>query len=97
MCVCVLVAQSCVLVAQSCPAFCDPMDCSLPGSSAHGISRQEYWTGYHSLLQGIFPTQELNPLEREEHILWNMNLALLERPYYLSSNLDTARSKTGCC
>ena len=35
----------CVLVAQSCPAFCDPMDCSLPGSSAQGISRQEYWTG----------------------------------------------------
>ena len=22
---------------QSCPAFCDPMDCSLPGSPAHGI------------------------------------------------------------
>ena len=26
-----------VLVAQSCPTFCDPMDCSLPGSSVHGI------------------------------------------------------------
>ena len=24
-------------VAQSCPAVCDPKDCSLPGSSAHGI------------------------------------------------------------
>ena len=24
-------------VAQSCPTFCDPMDCSLPGSSVHGI------------------------------------------------------------
>ena len=24
-------------VAQSCPALRDPMDCSLPGSSAHGI------------------------------------------------------------
>ena len=24
-------------VAQSCPTFCDPMDCSLPGFSAHGI------------------------------------------------------------
>ena len=22
---------------QSCPALCDPMDCSLPGSSVHGI------------------------------------------------------------
>ena len=25
------------LVAQLCPTFCDPIDCSLPGSSAHGI------------------------------------------------------------
>ena len=26
-------------VAQSCPTLSDPMDCSLPGSSAHGISQ----------------------------------------------------------
>ena len=26
------------LVAQSCPTFCDPMDCSLPGSSVQGDS-----------------------------------------------------------
>ena len=26
-----------VEVAQSCPTLCDPMDCSLPGSSVHGI------------------------------------------------------------
>ena len=25
------------LVARSCPTLCDPMDCSLPGSSVHGI------------------------------------------------------------
>ena len=24
-------------VAQSCPILCDPMDCSLPGSSIHGV------------------------------------------------------------
>ena len=24
-------------VGQSCPTLCDPMDCSLPGSSVHGI------------------------------------------------------------
>ena len=28
------------LVAKSCPTLCDPMDCSLPGSSVHGI----FWT-----------------------------------------------------
>ena len=27
----------CVLVAQSYLTLCDPMDCSLPGSSVHGI------------------------------------------------------------
>ena len=26
-------------VAQSCPTLSDPMDCSLPGSSVHGISQ----------------------------------------------------------
>ena len=33
-------------VAQLCPTLCDPMDCSLPGSSVHGFSRQEYWSGF---------------------------------------------------
>ena len=27
----------CVLVAQLCPTLCNPMDCSLPDSSVHGI------------------------------------------------------------
>ena len=33
LCVCVNVK---VLVAQSCLTLCDPMDCSLPGSSVQG-------------------------------------------------------------
>ena len=33
LCVCVLVTQ----VAQLCPALCDTINCSLPGSSVHGI------------------------------------------------------------
>ena len=31
-------------VAQSCPTLSDPMDCSLPGSSTMGFSKQEYWS-----------------------------------------------------
>ena len=31
--------------AQSFPTLSDPMDCSLPGYSVHGFSRQEYWSG----------------------------------------------------
>ena len=37
-------------VTQSCSTVCDPMDCSLPGSSIHGFSRQEDWFGV------IFPS-----------------------------------------
>ena len=37
------------------------MDGSPPGSSVHGILRQEYWSGLHSLLQEIIPTQGSNP------------------------------------
>ena len=49
------------LVAQ-CPNLCDPMDCSPPGSSVHEDSpSQNTGVGCHALLQGIFPTQGLNP------------------------------------
>ena len=38
-----------VLVAQLCPTLCDPMDCSLPGSSVHGIlqARILEWVAIH--------------------------------------------------
>ena len=48
-------------VAQSCPTLCDSMDCGPPGSSVHGDSPGEDTVGCHALLQGIFPTQGLNP------------------------------------
>ena len=51
-----------VLVDQLCSTLCDPMDCSLPSSSAHGILQASIleWVT-HSLLQGIFPTHGSNP------------------------------------
>ena len=44
-----------------CPAFCDPLDSSLPVSSVHGIfqARILAWVAIFSS-RGIFPTQELN-------------------------------------
>ena len=49
-----------VLVAQSRLTLCDPLDCSPPGSSDHGIlqARILEWV---AILQGIFPTRGLNP------------------------------------
>ena len=50
------------LVTQSCPTLCDPIDSSPPGSSVHGDSPgKNTGMGCHFLLQGIFPTQGLNP------------------------------------
>ena len=50
-------------VAQSCPTLCDsdPVNCSLPGSSIHGIfqARVLQWVAI-SFSRRIFPTQGLN-------------------------------------
>ena len=45
-------------VAQSCPTLCDPVDCSPPGSSVHGVlqARILEWTA-----SSFFPTQGSNP------------------------------------
>ena len=71
------------------------MDCSLPGSSVHGIFQAEYWSellfslpGYlPDLLQGIFLTQGLNP-----HLLnWQADSLLLSywgNPIYRHNYLN---------
>ena len=81
--------HSCVRakLLQSCQTLCNPMNCSLPGSSVRGIlqarirewvamtsSRPEYWSGSSSLLQGIFPTQGSNPgLRHCRQILYHLS------------------------
>ena len=49
-------------VVQSCPTLCNPMGCSLPGSSIHGIFQAKVleWVAI-SFSRKIFPTQGLNP------------------------------------
>ena len=50
------------LVTQSSPTLWDPMNHSPPGSSIHGDPPgKNTEMGCHALLQGIFPTQGLNP------------------------------------
>ena len=44
------------------PTLCSPLDCSPPGSSVHGDSPgKNIGMGCSALLQGMFPTQGLNP------------------------------------
>ena len=45
-----------------CLTLCNPLDCSPAGSSVHGdFLGKNTRVGCHVLLQGIFPTQGLNP------------------------------------
>ena len=72
-------------VAQSCPTLRDPMDCSLPGSSIHGISRQEYWSrlpfpspGNTAQSGGEMTTSELDRGRDVSALLWSsLSLAVI--------------------
>ena len=55
--------------AQSCPTICNTMDCSLPGSSAHRISRQEYWSGFLFPPPGDTLDPEIEPVSLVSSIL----------------------------
>ena len=62
-----------VLVTQLYLTLCDPMDCSPPGSSAHGNSTEKNnRLNSHSLLQVIFQTQELNLVSCTESRLFTI-------------------------
>ena len=69
---CEMCLQGCVCsVAQVCPALCHPMN-SLPGSSVHGIPRQEdlgTGMGCHFLLRGIVPHLGIKPASPESPAL----------------------------
>ena len=64
-----------VKVVQWCPTLCDPMDCSPPGSSVHGIlqARILEWVAI-PFSRGIFPTLGLNPgLPHCRQILYHLS------------------------
>ena len=60
-------------VAQSCPTLCDPVDCSLPGSSFHGIFQAKLleWVAiFFSILSvGDMNNYEENPKEFTKGLL----------------------------
>ena len=57
-----LLGYCCCSVTKLFPTLCDPMDCSLPVSSAHGISQSRIlvWVAI-SFSRGCIPTQRSNP------------------------------------
>ena len=48
-------------VAQLCLTLCDPMDCSLPGSSVHGILQARILSGLPFLSPGDLPNPGIEP------------------------------------
>ena len=48
--------------AQLCLTFCNPMDCIPPGSSVHGIFKQEYRNGFPSPPPGNLPDPGIEPV-----------------------------------
>ena len=52
----------CAQLLQSYPVLCDPMDCSPPGSSVHGILRQEYWSRLPFPFPGDLPNPGIEPM-----------------------------------
>ena len=79
-----------------CPTFCNPIDCSPPGSSVHGIlqARILEWVGCHSLLQGIFPAPGSNPsLLHCRQILYSLSHQGNPRMCYMYRNGSDAGSQ----
>ena len=85
-----------VKVTQLCPTLCDPMDCSSWNSPG-----QNTGVGSLSLLQGIFPTQGLNPgLPHCRWILYQLSHKGSSRilewvAYLLSSRFSRPKNRTG--
>ena len=52
-----------VFVTQLCLALCDPMDCSPPHSSVHGIPREGYWSGLPLPSLGDLPNLGINSIQ----------------------------------
>ena len=57
---------------------------NLPGSSVHGILKQEYLNSHYALLQGIFPNIGIQPVSLTLHLLcllhWQEGSLLLGPP-----------------
>ena len=61
LCVCVCVCV-CVCLLQSHLTLCNPLDCSPPSSSVHGISRQAYWSRLPCSPPGDVPNPGIKPV-----------------------------------
>ena len=57
----------------------DPMDCSPPGSSVHGIPRQEYWSELTFPAPGDLPAPGIGPVSLASPVADSLPLATPEK------------------
>ena len=77
-----------LLIAQSCPTLCNPMDCSLPGFSVHGI----FLARILELVAIPFLTQGWNPgLPHCRQILYHLSHWQGEKERYIHMNAEFQR------
>ena len=73
-----------VIVAQSCPNVCDSINCSLPGSSTHGITR---WSILKS--DGLYSLQpKMEALFSQRKQDWELTVAQIMNALLLNSDLN---------
>jgi len=66
-------------VAQSCRTLRDPMDCSLPGSSVHGIFQAGVLeSGASGIFCGLETGPRLKAVLGVHSVTWNRKLKLVE-------------------
>ena len=69
--------------ARSHPALCNAQDCSLPGSSLHGFSLPEYWSGLPFPLPGDLPDSGIKPMSPASPAWISLPLSHLGSPRYI--------------
>ena len=68
------------LVARSCLTLCNPKDCSLPGSSVHGISQLGYWSELPFSSPGDLPDPGIEPTSLMFPALWEQGVFFITEP-----------------
>ena len=79
-------------VTQSCPTLCDPMDCSLPGSSIRGIFQQEYWSGLPFPTPEDLPNSGIEPVSPVALAMQVYSLLLSQSSHYFSQFSSVTQS-----
>ena len=68
-CAYIICVYICARVLSRVLTLCDMVDYSPPGSSVHGVSREEYWSGMSSPLPGDLLNPGLEPMSLTSPVL----------------------------